>query len=104
MPTPEGRHLLRPDDSGVIMIGLDQGADEAGDADAIGTAHERPLDAVGPGDQRPHRLRIFVAEIEDLADLDAAPVDALSPRRLARESRRVMDILGRGIKRSPFLR
>ena len=100
MPTWNGATDFRPDDAGLVMTGLDQRADEARDADAIGAALDRPLDAVRPGDERLHRLRIFVAEIEHLADLDAARVDALVCRRLALEPRRVMHVVGRGIKRS----
>ena len=97
---PERRHRLRPYDAGIVVTGLDDGADQARDADAIGAALDRPLDAIRPGDQRLHRLGIFVAEIEDLADLDAAGVDPLAPRGTSRvEAGGIVDILGRGIER-----
>ncbi len=56
---------------------------------------DRHVDAVGTGDQRLHRVGIFGAEIEDLADLDAARVDALVGRHFALEARGIVDVLGR---------
>mgnify|MGYP003693559647 CR=1 FL=1 len=64
---------------------------------------DRHLGAVGAGDQRLHRIGIFGAEIEDLADLDAAGVHPLVIGHLALEARGVMDVFGCGIDRGPLL-
>ncbi len=73
----EDRHLerrdgFRPLDAGIVMQGFDDRGDKAGRADAVGTHMHRALDAVRPGHDGLHRLGIFGAEIEDVADLDAA--------------------------------
>ena len=62
------------------MAGLDDGADQAGDADAI-AAHQRgDRLAIRPLHAHAHRRCIFVPEIEDLAHLDAL---GLAQRRAA---------------------
>src|SRR5271166_6263465 len=82
-PDAERRHALRPDDAGIIVVGLDQRADETRHADAIGPHLERRRLAVRAGYEGPHRARILVAEIEDLADFDSPPADdfVAEPRR-----------------------
>ena len=60
------------------------------------------LGAVRPGDARPHRLGILGAEIEDVADLDAARGDAPLLRQ-RREGGRVVLLVGRGVGRGPAL-
>ena len=59
------------------MARLDDGADQARDADPVGAHMDEVLAAVGGGDLGAHRLRIFRAEIEDVADLDPARGDPL---------------------------
>src|SRR6185437_2955914 len=83
----ERRHRFRPFDTGIVMAGFDDRADEARDADAVGAAMDRHLDAVGAGNHRLHRVGIFGAEIEDLADLDAAGMHPLVRRYLGLEAR-----------------
>ena len=46
----EGRDAVRPDDAGIVVARLDDGADEPRDADAVGAACGRMLGAVGAGD------------------------------------------------------
>ena len=70
--------------------------------DPVGAAVDRPLDPVGAGHHRLHRLGILGAEIEDLPDLDAARVQPLVRRNLALEARGVVHVLGRGIERGPL--
>ncbi len=61
---------------------------------------DRMLGAVGAGDHRLHRRGILGAEIEDVADLDAARGDLLV-RRQPGEGGRVVLLGGRGIERGP---
>ena len=77
-------------------------ATSAARADAVGAHMDRMLDAVGAGDHRLHRLGILGAEIEDVADLDAARRDLLV-RRQSGEGRRVVLLGGRGVERGPFV-
>ena len=72
-------------------------------ADAVGPALRRAIDAVRSGDQRLHRLGVFVAEVEHLADLDPARRDASILGRLDLEAGRVVHVLGRGVERRPLL-
>ena len=53
----------------------------------IGRSH-----AIRPGHHRLHRHRILGAEIEDLADLDAARVQPAIRRHFALERARVVDV------------
>src|SRR5437868_5337271 len=89
----ERRDGFRPFDAGIVVAGLDDGADQTRDADAVGAAMDRHVDAIGAGDQRLHRVGIFGAEIEDLADLDAARIDALVGRHFALVTRSIVDVL-----------
>ena len=97
----KGATVVRPLDTGLVMRGLDDGGDQARDADAVGAAVDRPLDAVGPGDHRLHRHGVLGAEVEDLADLDAARLHALVGRNFALEPVGVMDVLGRRVELRP---
>src|SRR5882672_6705436 len=99
----ERRDGLRPFDASIVVAGLDDGADQARDADAVGAAMDRRVDAVRTCDQRLHRVGIFGAEIEDLADLDAARIDALVGRHFALITLGIVDVLGCGIDRRPLL-
>src|SRR5690606_33274672 len=66
----EGGDGVGPDDAALVVTGLDDGAEQAGDADAV-TAHvHRRVLAVRTGDEGLHRGRVFGPEIEDVADLD----------------------------------
>ena len=56
----------------------------------------------GPGHHRLHRLGVFGAEIEDVADLDAARATLLVLRQ-RRERGRVVLLGGRGIERGPLV-
>ena len=69
---PERRDRFRPLYAGVIMESLDDGGDEARRPDAVGAHVDSVLTAIGTGNDRPHRLGIFGAEIEDVTDLDAS--------------------------------
>src|SRR5205085_12099401 len=68
----ERGHALRPDDAIVVMARLDDRADQTGDADAITAAERGHRVAIRATDGKAERRRIFVPEIEDMADLDAA--------------------------------
>ena len=63
---------IGPDDAGLIVMRLDQRADEAGDADAIAAHFGDDRLAILAGDGEAHGGAVFGAEIEDVADLDAA--------------------------------
>jgi hypothetical protein len=71
-PDVERRHALRPDDAVVVMRGLDDGAEQPRRPDAVGTHRDEMLLAVGALHIGVHRLGILGAEMEDVADLDAA--------------------------------
>ena len=79
----ERRDRFRPDDAVVVMAGLDDRSDQPRRANAVGAHRDEMILAVGPGHLGAHRLRVFVAEMEDVADLDAARRDtvALGDRR-----------------------
>ncbi len=95
----ERRHRLRPFDAGVVVEGLDDG----GDQPASGRCHRSPIctgrsTPSGPVTTRLHRFGIFGAEIEDLADLDAARRDPLVGRHRA-NARGIVLVRGRRIER-----
>src|SRR5580692_259208 len=96
---PERRHRFRPFDAGVVVAGLDDRADQPRYSDAVGTAMDRDLRAIGARDQGLHRIGIFGAEVEDLADLDAARVYFPVGRYFVVETTGVVDVFGRGIDR-----
>ena len=75
----ERRDAVRPDDACIVVAGLDHRADQARYADAV-AAHLRdaPSRRPAPATVRVHRLGVLGAEIEDVADLDAA---AFTPAR-----------------------
>ena len=66
------RHRLRPDDAGGVVVLLDRRGDDAADADAVAAHlhHARLAGVVEHG--RAHRLGVFLAELEHVADFDAA--------------------------------
>src|SRR5437588_6507511 len=99
----ERRHGFRPFDAGIVVAGLDDGADPTRDADAVGAAMDRHVDAIRAGDQRLHRVGIFGAEIEDLADLDSARIDTLVGWHFAFVTLGIVDVLGRSVDRRPLL-
>ncbi|MPL93332.1 hypothetical protein SDC9_39458 [bioreactor metagenome] len=98
----EGRHALGPDDALLVVVRLDQRADQAADADAVAAHLDRHLGAVGGGDSGAHRFGIFRAEVEDLPDLDAA-ADAAPLFRDLVEERLVMGLVGAGVERGELL-
>ncbi len=63
--SPEWRDRLRPFDARIVMAGLDDGADQARDADTIGAAMDRHFCTIGAGDKRLHLVRILGAEVEE---------------------------------------
>ena len=69
----EGCQGFRPEDAAVVVVLLYCGGDHPGDADAV-AAHQQHLFATTliqyPGI---HRFAVLGAELEDVADLDAAP-------------------------------
>ena len=68
----ERRQRLGPDDALGVVVLLDRGGDDAGDADAVAAhLHDLRLTA-GVEKGCTHRLRIDVAQREHVADLDAA--------------------------------
>ena len=98
-PDAERRDAVRPDDAGVVVVGLDQRADEARHADPVGAHFQRGRRAVGTGRHRPHRPRILVAKVKDVADLDAACGHQLLRRDRARGM--VVLFVCRGVKAGP---
>ena len=80
------------------MIGLDQRADQAADADAVAAHLHRHAAAIGGDDRRPHRFGILGAEEEDLPDLDPAP-DLAATLGDRIEHGRVMGFIRAGIGR-----
>src|SRR5262249_2429396 len=100
---PERRDRLRPLDAGFIVEGLEDRADEARSANSIGTAMDRPLDAIGAGHSRLHWHGIFGAEIENLPDLNAARMHALFGRHLPLEASGIVHIAGCSIVAGPGL-
>ena len=73
----ERRHRLRPDDAGLVMARLDDAADQARHADAIGAHLDRNRAAIRSRHIGTHGARIFGAEIEDVADLNPTRREAL---------------------------
>ena len=68
----EGGDAVRPDDAALVVLLLDGRAQDAGHADAV-AAHLEVLGlAVLVEESCVHRLRVLGAEVEDMADLDAA--------------------------------
>ena len=61
-----------PDDAVLVVVLLDHGGQGARDADAVAAHDEVLLGSVLVGEGRAHRLGVLGAELEDLADLDAA--------------------------------
>ena len=62
----------RPDHAAVVVVLLDRGAEDAGDADAV-AAHLQQLRLAGFVEVgRVHRLAVLRAEEEHVPDLDAA--------------------------------
>jgi hypothetical protein len=72
----EGRDGIRPADAGLVVVGFDQRADQAGHADAVAAHLGRHQGAVRAGHLEVHRGAVFRAEVEDVADLDASGGDA----------------------------
>ena len=68
----ERRDRLGPFDARLVVAGLDDRRDQARRTDAVGAHVHRLLAAVRPGHHRLHRLGVFGAEVEDVADLDPA--------------------------------
>src|SRR5437660_202222 len=99
----ERRDRFRPFDTGIVMAGLDDGANQARNADAVGAAMNRHLGAIGAGDGGLHRVGIFGAEVEDLTDFDAPGMNPLVARHLALEAGGVVYVFGRGVDRGPLL-
>src|SRR5438477_5465065 len=98
----ERRDRFRPFDAGIVMAGLDDGADEARDADAVGAAMDRHLRTIRASDRGLHGVGIFGAEVEDLTDFDASGVNPLVARHLALEAGGVVYVFSRGVDRGPL--
>ena len=64
---------------------------------------DRHFGAIRTRHQRFHRFRIFGAEIENLADFDAARLHPPLLGHLALEPRGVVNVLGRGVDAGPLL-
>src|SRR6185295_18758709 len=90
----EWRHGNRPDDAGGIMARLDDGPDQAGDADAVGAHLHRNHAAVRSLYAAPHGFGILGAEEENVTDLDAARRHALGLGHLRLEAGRVVLLVG----------
>ena len=95
----EGRHAVRPEDAGVVVEGLDDGADQARDADAVRPHVDGHLAAVGVGDHGVHGLGVLVSEIEDVADLDAPRRDQRIAKGLVLP--RIVLVVGRRVNGRP---
>src|SRR5262249_35506828 len=70
---PPWSHRLRPNDACIVVTGFDDCTNKSRYANAVAAHKRRYRAAVRPGNLEAKRLRIFVAEIEDVADLDASP-------------------------------
>src|SRR5690606_20159041 len=68
----EGGYRLRPYDAVLVMTGLYDGCHKAGRTDPIRAAGNEMILAVRASHLRPHRPRIFVAKVKDVANLDTA--------------------------------
>ena len=84
------------------MAGLDDGTQKAADADAVAAHVDRHLLAVGALHGGAHGLGILGAEIEDLANLDAARDAAARLGHLV-EQRLVVGFVGAGVAAGEFL-
>ena len=78
------------------MAGLDDGADEPRDSDTVAAHVRRYRCAVGAGHLEAHRGRIFLAEVEDVPDLDPAAGAARAFRQLF-PAARIVGFVGRGV-------
>ena len=65
------RELTRPDDPRVVVVALDDAGDGARDTDAVGPHDDGRQLAVLVEDPQVERLRILLAELEDVSHLDA---------------------------------
>ena len=68
----EGRDGVRPDDAARIMVLLDRGGNDARHTDAVAAHVQRGRLAGFVQHGGAHGLAVFLAELEDVADLDAA--------------------------------
>ena len=74
----ERRDRLREDDAVLVVVLLDRGGDDAGDAHSIAAHLERTTVARLVEKRRFHGFRILGAQLKDVADLDP-PDDFQSP-------------------------
>src|SRR5690606_19416834 len=66
------RHRFGPDDAVVVVVLLDRGGDDARDADAVAAHLQHARLALFVEHRAAHRLGVLAAELEHVADLDAA--------------------------------
>src|SRR5262245_18136174 len=69
-PHAERRDRRWPNDTGIVMARLDDGANQTGHADAVRAHMDGHLPAIRLGDQGAQRLGVLVTEIEDVSDLN----------------------------------
>ena len=93
----EGGRSIGPDNAVLVVEGLDKSADQAGDPDAVGAHVECCLLAVLLEHLGTQGLGVFVAEIEDVADLDPPPLVAPLFCHFAGEEGRVVLVVAAGV-------
>ena len=85
------------------MAGLDDRAQQARDTDAIAAHMDRTLDPIRACNDGLHGHGIFLTEIEDMADLDAARGQAHLFWHFGLKAGGIMHLFGRGIERSALI-
>src|SRR5690606_3340156 len=94
----EGGDGVGPDDAALVVAGLDDGAEQARHADAVGAHVHRGVLAVGALHVGLHRDRVFGPEVEDVAHLDAAGRQTVGLGGLVFEAAGVVHFLGGGVE------
>ena len=98
----ERRHRLRPDHTGFVVARLNDRRDQTRRADTVGTHEDRRLLAVRPIHDSAHRIGILRAEVENMADFNAAFRHAIGFEDLA-ERGGVMHFGRGGVTRRPLI-
>ena len=90
----ERRDGVGPDDAGVVMAGLDRRTDQTRNADAVAAHFRVEHFAVRPRHRGVHCFGVFGAEIEDVPNLDPAPLATACLRNLSPFRRIVLFVRG----------
>src|SRR5207237_6237981 len=86
----EGCNGHRPDDAGLVVARLDDGADQPRDADPVGAHLHRDHAPVWPPHPAPHGFGILGGEEETMADLHAATRCSIPRRYFGFDARRIV--------------